>query len=158
MPGVYAIGDVNEKFPLAHIAYRQAEVAVKHILGKEDRMEYHAVPSVIYTSPEIASVGETEESAAAKGIVCRTTKLPMVYAGRYVAETERTDGFIKLVVDEKRERIIGAHLFGLYASEIVTTLGLMIENEIPLSQLKRMIFPHPTVSEIIREVIFAQEE
>ncbi|MDL2233391.1 dihydrolipoyl dehydrogenase [Ruminococcaceae bacterium OttesenSCG-928-L11] len=152
--GVYASGDINGKSMLAHTAYRETEVAVNHMLGKKDRMRYSAIPSVIYTNPEVASVGETEETAKAKGMDVKTVTLPMSYAGRYVAEVERGDGICKLVVDNKYNRLVGVHLIGSYASEIIYGAALMIETELRIDDLKELVFPHPTVSEIIREALF----
>ncbi|MDR0596279.1 MAG: dihydrolipoyl dehydrogenase [Clostridiales Family XIII bacterium] len=153
--GVYAVGDINGKFMLAHTAYREAEVAVNHILGKADEMDYSAIPSVIYTQPEAAYVGETEESAAAKGLEITVKKLPMAYAGRYVAENERGDGICKLLIDEGAGRIVGAAIIGGYASEIILSAGILADLKIPKESAKRIVFPHPTVGEIIREALFA---
>lgn len=152
--GVYATGDINGKSMLAHTAYRETEVAVNHMLGKKDRMRYNAIPSVIYTNPEAACVGETEESAKAKGLSVRVLKLPMSYAGRYVAEVERGDGICKLVVDAKHDRLVGVHMIGSYASEIIYGAAMMIETEMRVDDIKELVFPHPTVSEIIREALF----
>lgn len=152
--GVYAVGDINGKSMLAHTAYREAEVAVSHILGKKDRMRYEAVPSVIYTNPEVATVGETEETAGEKGIDTRVVKLPMTYSGRYVAEVDNREGFVKLVFNRKTDTLIGVHMIGSYASEIIYGAALMLETELPAEQLKKLVFPHPTVSEIIREALF----
>ncbi|MGI6576502.1 MAG: dihydrolipoyl dehydrogenase [Eubacteriales bacterium] len=152
--GVYAVGDVNGKSLLAHTAYREADVAVNHILGKKDRMRYDAVPSVIYTNPEVASVGETDESAKEKGMDVRSVRLPLAYSGRYVAEVNNGDGFCKLVLDNKTNKLVGVHMIGSYASEIIYGAALMLETELPAEQLKKLIFPHPTVSEIIREALF----
>lgn len=152
--GVYAVGDVNGKSLLAHTAYREADVAVNHILGKKGRMRYDAVPSVIYTNPEVASVGETEESAKEKGMDVRSVRLPLAYSGRYVAEVNNGDGFCKLVLDNKTNKLVGVHMIGSYASEIIYGAALMLETELPAEQLKKLIFPHPTVSEIIREALF----
>ena len=152
--GVYAAGDINGKSMLAHTAYREAEVAVSHILGKEDRMRYHAIPSVIYTNPEVAGVGETEESARAKGIEYKLAKLPLNYSGRYLAEIERGDGICKLLLDPVRSCLIGAHIIGSYASEMIYGAGMMIEREMHINDLKELVFPHPTVSEIVRETLF----
>lgn len=152
--GVYAVGDVNGISMLAHTAYREADVAVNHIIGKKDRMRYNAVPSVIYTNPEVASVGETEESAKAKGLDVRAVRLPLTYSGRYVAEVDRGEGFCKLVLDNGTDRLVGVHIIGSYASEIIYGAALMLETELPAEQLKKVIFPHPTVSEIIHEALF----
>jgi dihydrolipoamide dehydrogenase len=155
VPGVYAAGDINGKFMLAHTAYREAEVAVNHILGVPDEMSYDSIPSVIYTQPEAAYVGETEDSAAAKGLNVSVKKLPMSYAGRYVAENERGDGICKTIIDNSSGRIVGVNLIGGYASEIILAAGMLTALGIPQESAKRMVFPHPTVGEIIRETLFS---
>ena len=154
VPDVYAAGDINGISMLAHTAYREAEVAVNNILGKADRMQYHAVPSVIYTNPEVAGTGETEETAAAKGVDCKVVRLSMNYSGRYMAENERGDGICKVLTEKESQRIIGVHLIGNYSSEIIYGAALMIERGMQVQDIKKMIFPHPTVSEIIREAMF----
>jgi len=154
VPGVYAIGDANGVWMLAHAAYREAEVAVNTILGKKDTMRYNAMPSVLYTSPEMAFVGETEETATAKGLTFEKKVLPMNFSGRYMAENEGGDGIIKLLIDPDRQRILGCHLLGSYASEIILSAGILVESEMRLEAIKELIFPHPTVAEIIREAIF----
>ncbi|MBR5586697.1 MAG: dihydrolipoyl dehydrogenase [Clostridia bacterium] len=152
--GVYAAGDVNGRMMLAHVAYREAEVAINNILGKKDIMRYDAVPSVIYTNPEVGTVGETEESAKAKGIDVEVANITMNYSGRYVAENEGGKGICKVIVDKKHKRLIGAHMIGNYASEIIYGAGIMIETEMRVDDIKEIIFPHPTVCEILREAIF----
>ena len=152
--GVYAIGDVNGHHMLAHTAYREAEVAVNTILGKKDYMRYHANPSVIYTQPEIAFVGKTEEECKEKGIDYEVARLPMAYAGRFVAENEDMDGLCKVIIDKKRRTILGVHLIGTYTGEMIWGAAAMIELQLRVQDAKQIIFPHPTVSEIIREVIW----
>lgn len=154
VPDVYAVGDINGKIMLAHTAYREAEVAVNHILGKKDYMRYGAIPSVIYTQPEIAGVGETEESAKAKGIKVKCVKASMKMSGRYLAEVEAGGGFCKLVIDTDKNRVIGCHMIGSYVSEMIYGVALMIEKQVPVEQLRELVFPHPTVSEVIREALF----
>lgn len=154
VPGVYAAGDVNGVLMLAHTAYREAEVCVNDMLGKKDRMRYDAIPSVIYTNPEVASVGETEETAAQKGLEFEVSKVSMMYSGRYMAENEGGDGICKVLVDKKHRKVIGVHMIGNYSSEIIYGAGLMIETEMRVEDIKELVFPHPTVSEIIREAIF----
>jgi len=153
-PNVYAVGDVNGRYMLAHAAYREAEVAVSHMLGESDTMCYDAVPSVIYTSPEVASVGETEKSAKARGIDTTSVTVPMVYSGRYVAENTATDGICKVIINKEHRNIIGVHLYGSYASEIITSACMMIEMQMRVEEVQKFIFPHPTVSEMIREAVF----
>ena len=154
IPEIYAAGDVNGVSMLAHTAYREAEVCISNMLGKKDIMRYNAIPSVIYTNPEVGCVGETEESAKQNGIEFETAKLSMMYSGRYVAENEDLDGICKVLIDKRHRRIIGVHMIGSYASEMIYGAGMMIETEMRVEDVKKLVFPHPTVSEIIRETIF----
>lgn len=154
IPEIYAAGDVNGVSMLAHTAYREAEVCISNMLGKKDIMRYNAIPSVIYTNPEVGCVGETEESARQNGIEFETAKLSMAYSGRYVAENEDLDGICKVLIDKRHRRIIGVHMIGSYASEMIYGAGMMIETEMRVEDVKQLVFPHPTVSEIIRETIF----
>ena len=152
--GLYAAGDVNGKSMLAHTAYREGEVAINNILGKRDRMRYNAIPSVIYTNPEVGSVGETEETAKQKGYDVETVTTSMLFSGRYMAENEGGDGICKVVVDKKYHRVLGVHMIGNYASEIIYGAAMMIETEMRVEDLREIVFPHPTVCEIIREALF----
>jgi dihydrolipoamide dehydrogenase len=99
-------------------------------------------------------VGETEETAKQKGIDFEVVKLSMAYSGRYVAENEGGDGICKILIDKKYRRLIGAHMIGSYASEIIFGAGIMIETEMRVEDIKELVFPHPTVCEILREGIF----
>lgn len=152
VPGVYACGDLTGFSLLAHTAVREAEVAVHAVLGKEDCMSYKAVPGVVYTNPEIAGVGDTEETLRKKGIPYRTIKLPMAYSGRFVAENEGVNGMCKLLLAED-DTLLGAHVLGNPASEIITLAGMAIELRLTVSEWKKIIFPHPTVGEIFREAL-----
>jgi len=154
VPGIYACGDVNGIMMLAHTAYREAEVCVNNILGRQDRMLYHAIPSVIYTSPEVAFVGDTAESAAEKGLEVEIVKLPLAYSGRYVAENVGGDGIVKIITDKKERIILGAHMIGSYASEIIYGAAIMIENRMMVEDVRQIVFPHPTVCEVIKEAMF----
>ena len=151
LPGVYACGDLTGFSLLAHTAVREAEVAVHHIAGQADEMSYAAIPGVVYTNPEIAGVGETEESLQRKGIACRTVKLPMAYSGRFVAENGGVNGVCKLILSEN-DIILGAHVLGNPASEIIVQAGMAISLGLTAGQWARMVFPHPTVGEIFKEV------
>ena len=117
-PRVYACGDITGYSLLAHTAIREAEVAINHILGVEDRMNYECVPGVVYTNPEVAGVGKTEEELIKQGIPYRVSKLPMAYSGRFVAENEQGNGLCKLIQDEKG-KIIGCHMLGNPVSELI---------------------------------------
>ena len=150
---VYASGDVNGKLMLAHTAYRESEVAVNTMLGKRDVMRYNAIPSVIYTLPEVASVGLTEEEARARGVDYEVKKLSMRYSGRFVAENEG-DGLCKILVDKRHRTVLGVHMIGSYASETIWGAAALIETELTVSDAREIVFPHPTVSEIVREVLW----
>lgn len=154
VPGVFAAGDVNGRSMLAHTAYREAEVAVNTMVGIRDRMDYSAVPAVIYTDPEAASVGETEETARAKGLDIVVKKLPMSYSGRYLAENEGGKGICKVVLSREGNRLLGVSMLANPAGEIITAAAAMIGREFRAADVQRVIFPHPTVAEIIRESVF----
>ena len=154
VPGVYAAGDVTGFSMLAHTASREGEVAVNDILGKEDRMHYDAIPGVVYTNPEVAGVGLTEAEAAKQGLDYVALKLPMAYAGRFVAENERGEGLCKVIVDGKDHRVLGVHMLGNPCSEMIHSACIAIEQGMTVEQLKKVVFPHPTVSEIFKETAF----
>ena len=142
VPGVYAAGDVNGKSMLAHTAYR------------EGRVNYNAIPAVIYTNPEVATVGETEESAKAKGLDVNVQTVTLKYSGRYIAENEHGYGILKVITDKKHKHIVGLHMIGTYASEIIYGAAMMVETEMRVEDIQKMVFPHPTVCEVIRESMF----
>lgn len=152
LPGVYVCGDLTGFSLLAHTAVREAEVAIHHILGKDDNMSYRAIPGVVYTNPEIAGVGETEETLQYKGVAYQVKKLPMAFSGRFVAENEGVNGICKLLLSEGGQ-ILGAHVLGNPASEIIPLAGMAIDLGLTSEQWKRMVFPHPTVGEIFKEVL-----
>lgn len=154
IPGVYAAGDVTGFSMLAHTASREGEVAVNNILGKEDRMRYNAIPGVVYTNPEVAGVGLTEAEAKAKGVDYKVVKLPMAYAGRFVAENDKGEGICKIIVGAKYHEVLGVHMLGNPCSEIINAACIAIETEMTLEQMQEVVFPHPTVSEIIKETSF----
>lgn len=158
IPGVYAAGDVTGGMMLAHKAYREAEVAVNTILDIEDVMKYDAIPAAIYTNPEVGAVGETEETATQKGIEFEIANVSMRFSGRYVAENEGGNGICKVLIKKNTRKIIGCHLIGSYASEVITTAAAFVEKELTVREIKKIIFPHPSVSEIIREAIFQFED
>ena len=151
VPGVYVCGDLNGVSLLAHTAVREAEVAVHHITGKEDAMSYRAIPGVVYTNPEIAGVGMSEEALQAAGIPYRAVKLPMAYSGRFVAENEGVNGVCKVLAAEDGT-VLGAHMLGNPASELIVLAGMAIEDGKTIEDWKRYVFPHPTVGEIFREL------
>jgi dihydrolipoamide dehydrogenase len=152
-PHIYACGDITGFSMLAHTAIREGEVAVNHLSGIDDRMSYRAIPAVVYSNPEIAGVGKTEEELLASGTNYRVLKLPMAYSGRFMAENELGNGLCKLLIDEE-EHIFGCHIIGNPASELIVIAGIAIEKNFTLEEFKKIVFPHPTVGEIIHESLY----
>lgn len=157
IPGVYAAGDVTGFSLLAHTASREGEVVVNNLTGREDSMRYDAIPGVVYTNPEISGVGLTEESAKQKGIAYKVASLPMAYAGRFVAENEGGNGVCKVIVGQKYGEVLGVHMLGNPSSEMIYGACMAIEAEMTIKELEEVVFPHPTVSEIFKETLFAIE-
>lgn len=155
VPNVYAAGDVTGFSLLAHTASREGEVVVNNLSGGDDRMRYNAIPGVVYTNPEIAGVGLTEEVAKAKGIEYKVAKLPMAYAGRFIAENEGGSGLCKVLVGSKYGEVLGVHMLGNPSSEMIYGACMAIEAEMTIKEMEQVVFPHPTVSEIFRETIFS---
>ena len=158
LPGVFAVGDVTGTSLLAHSASRMGEVAVNTILKKEDRMRYHAIPWAVYTLPEAAGCGTTEKEAAAEGVAVKTATVQMRANGRFLAEHgKREPGMCKVIVDAAKGTLLGVHLMGATASEMIPAAAAMIEAELRVEEIKEIIFPHPTVAEVIRDAVWAIE-
>ena len=155
VPNVFAAGDVTGFSLLAHTASREGEVVVNNLTGRSDRMRYNAIPGVVYTNPEFSGVGYTEESAKAQNIDYRVTKLPMAFAGRFVAENEGGSGLCKVLVGAKYGEVLGVHILGNPSGEIIYGAAMAIEMEMTIKEMEEVVFPHPTVSEIFKENIFA---
>lgn len=149
-PQVYACGDITGFSMLAHTAVSEAETAVGHILGAPAPMSYKAIPSVVYTNPEIAGVGFTEEQLQAGGRRYGVRKIPMSYSGRFVAENEGGAGLCKLLLAED-ETLLGVHLMGNPSSELIALAGVAVEKGYKAWELASFVFPHPTVGEVLRE-------
>mgnify|MGYP004536802491 CR=1 FL=1 len=154
VPGIWAAGDVIGKVMLAHTAYREGEAAVNSMLGIKDAVNYRAIPSVIYTNPEAASVGDTLDSAKKAGINAEEVTLSLRYSGRYVAENEGGDGIVKIVYGKEHHDVIGVHMIGSYASEIIYGAAAMVAKHQRVRDVQKIVFPHPTVCEVIREAMF----
>lgn len=154
IPNIYAAGDVTGFSLLAHTASREGEVVVNNLTGKKDYMRYNAIPGVIYTNPEFAGVGLTEEVAKEKGIKYKLSNLPMAYAGRFVAENEGGVGFSKVLIGEEYGEILGVHMLGNPSSEMIYGAVMAIESEMTIDEMQEVVFPHPTVSEILKENVF----
>jgi dihydrolipoamide dehydrogenase len=155
LPGVYAAGDVTGRSLLAHSASRMGEIAVNTISGKKDRWRDRAVPWVVFSAPEVAGCGLTEAEALAKGIQVVTAKVPMRLSGRYLAEHPKENGVCKVVADKNSGVILGVAMIGTGCSEIIAGASLIIESELRAKDVCQTIFPHPTVSEVMREALFA---
>lgn len=152
LDNVYICGDLNGRSMLAHTAVREAEVAVNNILGRDDEMSYRAIPGVVYTNPEIAGVGQTEENLKSSGTEYVVHKLPMAFSGRFVAENEGVNGVCKMLLSPDGT-VLGVHLLGNPASEIIALAGMAVEMKMNVEEWKRYVMPHPTVCEILREAL-----
>ncbi len=151
--GIWACGDVTGRCLLAHAATREGMVAVNNMFGNPDRMSYKAIPSVIFTHPEVAQVGATEQELKAKGIAYRKTVQPMAMAGRFLVDYAGKNGTVKVLVSEKYGQVLGVHAIGGCAGEFICAASAMVEQEMTVDTVQRIVFPHPTVSESIREAI-----
>ena len=147
---IYAIGDVTNKIQLAHVASHQGIVAIDNILGKNKEISYDYVPNVIFTSPEIANVGLTERQCNEKNINIKISKFPFSANGKALTMGE-TRGFIKLIKDIDENKIVGASVIGVDASTLISSLTLIIKNNISEDEIIETIFAHPTTSEVIHE-------
>lgn len=155
LPNVYACGDVTGKIMLAHVASRQAEVAVGRMLKviPLQRIAYNAIPSVVYTNPEIASVGITEVQAADMQIETEVRRLPMTFSGRFMAENEGETGLCKMIIDAKKQSVLGVHMIGNPCSEFVSAASFAVRMGYTTAEFEQVVFPHPTVSEILHEIL-----
>ncbi len=155
LPNVYAIGDVTGKSQLAHSATRMGEVALNTILGKPDRFRTNAIPWAVYSMPEIAGCGLTEEQAKEAGFTPESATLPLMMSGRFLAENgKKGPGQVTVVKDADTDVLLGVHMFGGYSSEIIWGVAAMIEAELRVQDIQEIVFPHPTVGEVIRSTMF----
>jgi dihydrolipoamide dehydrogenase len=158
VPGIWACGDVTGRRLLAHAATREGLVAVTNMFGGNDRIRYEAIPSVIYTHPEVASAGRTEEELKAQGVEYRKAIVPMGVAGRFLVEHESAAGAVKVLVGARHGEILGVHAIGTPASEFIVMAAAMIEMEMRAADLSGIVFPHPTVSEALKSAVLATME
>ncbi|MFA4885333.1 MAG: dihydrolipoyl dehydrogenase [Desulfotomaculaceae bacterium] len=150
VPGVYAAGDVVDGKLLAHLAFAEGRVAAENALGYNSRLNYNAVPSCVYTSPEVASVGLSEEECLAKSIDVKTGRFDFRNNGRALCLGER-EGFVKVVVDAQTHVILGAQILGAQASEIISEITLAVSLGARAEALAELVHPHPTLSEAVME-------
>lgn len=150
VPGIYAIGDVNGKMMLAHTASMEGLVAIENICGVPLRMNYKAIPQCIYLQPEIAAVGLTEKQAIEKYGRVKVGRFPLAANGKALVEGE-TRGMIKVIIEPEFKEILGVHIYGLHATEMIGEAVTAINSELTAENVSLAVHPHPTVSEIIGE-------
>lgn len=154
--GIYAIGDVNGKFMLAHVASAEGIVAAGNIAGQDLKMNYSAVPQCVYTHPEIACVGMTEKEAKEKGYTVKIGRFPLSANGKSVSEG-KTDGMVKIISDDSTGEILGVHMMCSHATEMISESVLAMNLEATVKEIAGTIHPHPTVSEAIMEAALAAD-
>ncbi len=150
--GIYATGDVNGKYPLAYVATKEGEIAAENICGKDVTINYDVVPEVIFTDPEIGVCGITEEKAKEIGIEIRVGKFPYSALGRAYAD-KKIEGFVKVIEDKKTEKVIGIHIIGKGATELVSFSTLAISNCLKTEDIEKIFYCHPTFAEGVMEAI-----
>ncbi len=152
--GVYAIGDLNGKHALAHVASAEGIVAAENIMGKDTTMNYDIVPACIYTFPELASVGMTDEEAKENGYDVNVSKFPLAANGKALAEGE-TVGFAKIISDNKDGKVLGVHIMAGHATDMISEAIIAMQLGAKVDDIAKAIHPHPTTSEIVMEAAFA---
>lgn len=156
IPHIFAAGDCIGNWLLAHVASMEAEIAVENALGESKKMDYTAVPSCIFTHPEIGSAGLNEKQAKEKGLEVNVGKFPMVACGRAQAENE-TEGFVKVVLEKSSGKILGAQILGHRATDLIAELTLAIQMGAKAQDVIDTIHAHPTLSEPTREAVLKAE-
>jgi dihydrolipoamide dehydrogenase len=153
--GIWACGDATGRRMLAHVATREGIAAVNNMFGRKDRIRYNAIPAVIYTHPEVATVGQTEEELLAAGVEYKKSIVPMAVAGRFLVENEGGSGIVKALAGARHGEILGVHAIGDSSSEFIVAAAVMVATEMCVADAAGIVFPHPTVSEALREAILA---
>jgi len=149
---IYAIGDINGKFPLAYVATKEGEIAAENISGKEINFEYETIPEVIFTDPQISVCGLSEQQAKEMGINVKIGKFPYTALGRAYAD-KKTDGFVKVVVNSDTGEVIGTHIIGESATELISFSTLAVKYKMSYEKLEKILYCHPTYSESLMEAI-----
>jgi len=153
VPGIWACGDVTGRRMRAHAATREGIVAVNNMFGKKDRIRYNSIPAIIYTNPEVSSVGKTENELKAQGIEYKKSMVPMAVSGRFLVENEGSPGIIKALAGVEYGEILGVHVLGNLSSEFIVAAAQMIEREMCVEDAASIAFPHPTVSEALKQTL-----
>lgn len=154
IPHIYAIGDVNGLCMLAHAATFQGLRALHHIQKQTDSIRLDIIPAAVFTSPEAAMVGLTEEQCKEKGIAFVTKKAFFRANGKALAMNE-PDGFCKLIISSEDERILGCHLFGAHSADLIQEVCAMMNKEVTLTEFKQVIHGHPTLGEVLQSALFS---
>jgi dihydrolipoamide dehydrogenase len=154
VPGIYAIGDVVKGPMLAHKAEDEGIALAEILAGQKGHVNYGVIPSVVYTSPEIASVGKTEEELKAEGLDYKVGKFPVMANGRARAMLH-TDGFVKVLTDARTDKVLGGHIVGFGAGDMIAEISVLMEFGGSAEDLARTCHAHPTLSEAVREAAFA---
>ncbi len=150
VPGIYAIGDVTNKIQLAHVASAQGQVAAENIMGIDTVMDYTVVPSCIFTAPEVASVGLSTQQAEAEGRAVKTGKFNFLASGKALAMGE-AEGFVKMIADAETDQILGVHIVGPHATDLIAEASLAIKMGATAAQVAKTIHAHPTLAETMME-------
>jgi dihydrolipoamide dehydrogenase len=150
LPGIYAVGDITGVMMLAHVASKQGLIAAKNATGGNERMDYRVIPSAIFTSPEIASVGLKEHQADEKGIKIKKGRLQFRTLGKAHAIGE-IEGFIKILSDSDSDKVLGVHIIGPHASDLIHEAALAMRSSLSAKDVADMIHAHPTLSEVLME-------
>ena len=150
---IYAIGDINGKYPLAHVASAEGITAAENIMGIDSKLNYNLIPSVVYSYPELTSVGFTEEQVKEKGHDYKVSKFPLSANGMAIAAGETT-GFVKIISDNQYGEVIGVHIISTDASNMISKAVAIMQLEGTVYDLARTIHPHPTFSEALVEAAY----
>jgi len=154
VPNIYAIGDVVRGPMLAHKGSEEGIMVAEHLAGNKTKINYELIPSVIYTHPEIAWSGKTEDECKAEGIKIKVGSFPFVASGRARAMAE-TEGLVKIIADAQTDRVLGVHIFSTHASELIAQAVLMMEMQATAEDMALTVFAHPTLSEAVHEAALA---
>ena len=155
IPNVYAIGDLNGKYKLAHVAMHEGIIAVGHALGIDiPKMQYDKIPACIYGAPEIATIGLTEKQAKEKGLDYKVAKVPLAAVGKAMVDGQK-EGFVKMIVGKKYLDVLGVHIYAYNATELISNISITMELEGTAHEIAHAIFPHPTLSELTMETALA---
>jgi dihydrolipoamide dehydrogenase len=157
VPGIYAIGDVIDGPMLAHKAEDEGIAVAEILAGQAGHVNYDVIPNVIYTAPEVATVGKSEEELKAAGVAYKVGKFPFTANGRAKAN-QTTDGFVKIIADAETDRVLGVHIIGADASEMIAEPSVLMEFGGSAEDLARTCHAHPTLTEAVKEAAMAVDK